>query len=493
MGQLRLNVPANVRPALGMWESAYVCGVEGIPWPGRVTWEGSTLVINRPVDESGKVFVPYLVPHCGLITLQTCSLRQSGQEYLLPLELARGSCNRVRTQADQWQRSGLRLPEPYLREVGVGTGRFLDAILLQRDLVSSSQSAHESLGHLEQAGNLLVDAYCEQALVYRKHNERQMGTLLGASLDAQPPLQPDAEKLFSEAFNTVQLRMHWAAVETDAGHFHFEAFDQLVQWAVERNIRVCGGPLLEFQAKMLPHWIYVFEDDFTGLVDAVSRYATAVVKRYRGKVHVWNCAAGLNSPGPLHLTDEQVMRLTVAVLQAVRREDPKTPVLVTVDQPWGEYLAGNPEGLSPLHFADILVRSDLGLSGIGLQIRPGYWPGGSLPRSLLDISQTLDRWAVLGLPLMVQAVFPSSANKDAMAAVATSPLSSIPNLLDGQDAWCKRFLRMLLAKPFVQGVIWDAWDDRLPHQLANSGILTSSGSKRPIADALIELRQQFLC
>jgi hypothetical protein len=476
-----------------MWDSAYVCGIEGIPWPGTVQWAGDTLVIHRPVEESGKVYLPYNVPGCGLLTLGTCSLRQNGCDYLLPLELARGSNHRVRNQADQWQRSGMRIPDSYQTALREGNDRFLDAVLLQKDPTQSTQAAHESLRNLETAGDLLVTAYSDQALVYRKHQDRQVGSLLGASLDANPAPVGDAEQLYRSAFNSVQLRMHWASVEKEVGQFDFEPFDKLLSWASQMGLRVCGGPLIDFQPKLLPHWLYVYEDDFPALVDAVTRFTTLAVERYRSQVHVWNCVAGLNSPGPMRLTDEQVMRITVAVLQAVRRADPRTPVLVSVDQPWGEYLANSKDGLSPLHFADILVRSDLGLSGIGLQLRPGYWPGGCLPRSLLDINALLDRcWGMLGLPLLIQLATPAGTGLDTQSSLVSAPIAGTQNMLEAGDSWTRRLLRLLLAKQFVQGIFWDSWDDRLPHQLPNAGLINSSGAKRPLADILIEHRKAFL-
>ena len=73
------------------------------------------------------------------------------------------------------------------------------------------------------------------------------------------------------------------------------------------------------------------------------------------------------------------------------------------------------------------------------------------------------------------------------------PLTGIPNLMEQQDQWARRLMRMLLAKQFVQGVIWDAWDDRLPHELAHAGILGQNGSPRALAQDLVHLRRQFLC
>ncbi len=102
------------------------------------------------------------------------------------------------------------------------------------------------------------------------------------------------------------------------------------------------------------------EDDFEAFLEAVTQFAERTVTKFRGSVHLWNCAAGLNTPGPLEIDDEKAMRLAVGILQAVRRTDPNTPAIITFDQPFGEYLAKHGEGISPLHFADALVRSGLG-------------------------------------------------------------------------------------------------------------------------------------
>ena len=93
----------------------------------------------------------------------------------------------------------------------------------------------------------------------------------------------------------------------------------------------------------------------------------------------------------------------------------RTPVVISFDQPWAEYLATNDYDLSPLHFADALVRAELGVGGVALEMNLGYWPGGCLPRDLLAISRHLDRWSLLGIPLIVYLTMPSSADHDPQA------------------------------------------------------------------------------
>ena len=133
---------------------------------------------------------------------------------------------------------------------------------------------------------------------------------------------------------------------------------------------------------------------------------------YDEAVDVWVCAGRLNVAGTLAFSEEQRLRLAVAMIEVVRDSSSHTPVVISFDQPWAEYLATDDYDLSPLHFADALVRAELGVGGIALEMNLGYWPGGCLPRDLLAISRHLDRWSLLGIPLIVYLTMPSSADDD---------------------------------------------------------------------------------
>jgi len=104
--------------------------------------------------------------------------------------------------------------------------------------------------------------------------------------------------------------------------------------------------------------------------------------------------------------------------------DPTTPLVVTFDQPWAEYLASEQLDLAPMHFADALVRADLGLSGLGLEINVGYQPGGSVHRGPLAFSRLVDNWSLLELPLLVALTLPSSAADDPPRPTAMSGYSA---------------------------------------------------------------------
>lgn len=494
MGHFRFDVPESLRDSLSHWDAAYISGFEGIPRPGQVRMQDGSLVLQHQSDESGKLSILYPVDGQGAKVLTSCSLRQREEAYFLPIEAARGLCHNVRSQADIWNRSGMRLPEDFNTHLESGLSSFLDGA--QHGASPEIATAHSAAAilSLQQASDALVDTYSSQALAYRISKESQLGTLAAAYVSAEA-LTPELSKMYLEAFNSIAIRTNWTAVESEMGQFDFERFDSVFDWSHQHGLRVCAGPLLDFQPKQLPHWIYLLEDDFPGLLDTITRYVAAAVTRYRGKVQLWHAVAGLNTLGPIALNEEQVMRVAVAVIQEIRRHDSRTPVLISVDQPWGEYLGRPQDGISPLHFVDALVRSNLGIAGIGLEMRMNYWPEGTLPRSVLDVSQQIDRWAMLGLPLLAQLSIPAVIASEVTSARKALPIAlgkDLQSSSQDQVTYASRLMRMLFAKQMVHGVFWESWDDRHAHAMPGAGLVDSQGKPRALLHEMCRLRSKYL-
>ena len=122
-------------------------------------------------------------------------------------------------------------------------------------------------------------------------------------------------------------------------------------------------------------------------------------------------------------------------------------------------------------------------------------PGGTLPRDPLEISRQLDRWAQIGVPLIVFVSAPSSSAPDPLARHPSRPL---PNLRGGgvTPAWqhvlVQWLLPLLLSKQQVQAIAWDCWQDDQPHELPSSGLCESGGQAKPALQTLIDLRRENL-
>ncbi len=498
MGQFHFDVPDAASDFMerSLWKDAYICGIEGVPWQSQNQYDGHSLTVTRGIESSGKLYIACLLDDLGYRTLSTCSLRPLDSEsYHLPLELARGSCYRARVQSDAWKRAGLTVSEEFDRLLGEGTARFLDAAQCRSDSAGSAEAAMEAIVLLEQAIADLGESYAVQSIAFRKQREPQIGTLLaGAVVPPSPTRSPFAEA-FSAAFNAAAVRLSWADIETDSGSFDYEAAEHSIRYCAGKGMRIIGGPLIDFREKLMPHWLYLLEDDFEAFLTSVSAFVEKTVERFRGSIQLWNCATGLNTPGPLELDDEQAMRLAVAILQTVRRVDPQTPAIMSFDQPFGEYLSRHRDGISPIHFADALVRSGLGMAGIGLDVRINYKSDATLPRSAVDFGQMVDRWATLGLPMLVQIAVPGGLGADEDSIMQSDVLQYDSLAADAASEQLRvagPMIRTLLAKHIVHGIVWDGWADGEPHVMSHSGVIGKDGKQRPLLEYLTRVRREFL-
>lgn len=492
MGQLRFTVPAPERLANHGRELAFVAGADGIPWEGRAKLDGKLLTIDRDQRESGWTYVAWHVPKRGVQMLCTGSLMERPQAYFLPIELARGTITRLRNQSAAWQQAGMTLPPAYVASSQQATAKLVAAIT-ERSPEASAALADESLVHGLDAADHLAISYTQQVLEIRRGQHAVLPTLLGARLEA-PPLKDFADNL-AAACNTSLISPRWPIVEPESGEYNWQLTDATLLWARERGQRICFGPLVQLDRPSLPDWLFLMADDFDEVLEYVLQYLDAVVQRYRGKVHLWHVAARMNLPTGIEMDEEQRLKLTVEVIDRVRTLDPRTPMIVSFDRPWAEYIAAEDQELTPLHFADTLVRGGLGLAGIGLELNLGYWPGGSTMRDLLEISRLVDRWSQLGVPLVLQMTLPSGDATDPLARHHEKPQYCqpfVPFNPTEQAAVVKKLATLLLAKQPVQALFWNQVRDEAPHDYPLGGLVDMGGKLKPMVAVLAKLRADLL-
>jgi hypothetical protein len=495
MGLLKFRVPRRERMAADAVGRAYVSGLDEIPWRSRVSWTDGGLVVERAENDSGNLFIPYPVDGHGELMLSTGSLMEREQPYHLQVELARGTVNRLRNQSSAWESMGMALPGALRAPLAAALEHLSWAATRQNETEAAADRAMQAIRLALDAMGVLGEAYIAQSLAARHQQFGKLNTLLGINLGSAVPGEPIASRL-GAAFNTALVPFSWRNIEAREGKRDWTTSDQQIEWCRARGFKICTGPLVQVDKWSLPDWMYLWgEDDTDNFRTCVAEQIQAVVSRYRGRVHLWQCAARLNMNNDFSHDEQQRLRLAVLAIESIRRADPRTPIVITVDQPWGSFMSRQECDLSPLHFADALVRGDLGLAGIGLEINLGYAPSGSEPRDVLEFSRQMDRWSTLGLPLLVILNVPSDGGSDPQAATAARavPYSGADQLSTAtQLAWAESFLPMLLAKQPVQGIIFNQLLDSQPHEFPHGGLFDSRDRPKPIVDLLEELRRQHL-
>jgi hypothetical protein len=492
MGQMRFIIPRRERIIPGAAEQAYLASGDGVPWECYTTLADDILTIERDTRESGYLYFPWKVAGRGLVQLCSGSLMERPKTYNLPIELARGTLNRLRNQVFTWQAAGMVIPSDFPPAVCAAADALASAATSQDRLQHSQDQAEEAIRLALDAGDALCEEYAQQVLAIRRSQQPGSTLLLGARLAAPPTGEAAARYL--TMFNLAVVGVHWPDLEPRQGVFEWDATDRVVTWAHENSLRVCIGPLVAMDRHLLPDWLFL-DEGFEEVQASVLRFIDAVVKRYRGKVHLWHVTARMNQEGGLAFSEEHRLRLVVEAVDRVRANDPRTPLVVSFNQPWAEYIARKDQELTPLHFADTLVRGDLGLSGVGMEIHYGYWPGGTLPRDSLEVSRQLDRWAQIGVPLILFLAAPSSVGADPLARHPAHPLIDLwPGGVNPawQQQLAGRLFPILLAKPSVQAIVWDPWQDNQPHELSCAGLNDTSGRAKPALETLINQRRELL-
>ena len=141
MGQIRFRLHDRDRIVPGGLQRIYVAGMEEIPWSTSVEWVGDELVVQRPVSDSGSVYVPWKIDGHGTRVLNTSTLMERQRPYQLEVELARGLIQRIRTRLFLWEMLGLETAPSLQGQLQAATREFALAATSQQEPAEASVAA----------------------------------------------------------------------------------------------------------------------------------------------------------------------------------------------------------------------------------------------------------------------------------------------------------------------------------------------------------------
>lgn len=495
MGTMIFLLPPQLEgEALEELECASVAGgQEHMPYATQVLLDDGQMILHRSVDESGSLQAPWQVSGAGQLMVSSGTLMERLQPYQFLLELARGKVNQLRGQTSDWLLDGLLLPE------GVA-GQIRQAVLAFGQAMSHCPSP-DSLAHAQQAlvlahqaSDALVEAYLVQMFQARHARQQRLDAFLGCRLGADVPVEALGRTL-QEVFTGVQVPFAWGDIEPTEAEFDWRRADALVEGALSLDCDVIGGPLVDFSGRGLPDWLWEKETDLPTLNVYLGNYAQQVVRRYQGKIRTWQVTAGSNHTGVLAVGDEELLWLTVRLVETIRRIDSSLELIAGISQPWGDYLASQERNQSPFVFADTLLRTGIRVAALDLELILGVSPRGSYCRDPLEVSRLLDLYAKLGMPLQVTLGYPSAPSKEGLAD---------PDLRAGaghwrsgfspevQAEWAAAFAGLCLCKPYVRSIVWCHFADNQAHQFPHCGLVDAQGQVKPALQQLAALRAQHL-
>jgi hypothetical protein len=463
------------------------------PAPTTVHISDDCLTLTRTPNESGFLLVPWPVEPFGTLVVSSTTLRERSEPYRLLVELARGKLNQVRGQAVEWQGLGLRTGPDFDQTLLDATRTFGRAALAATPAEADAQATRV----LELAHGLadrLVRDYVDQRLATRHGTEGLLDTRLAAR--HARALRGAALAEYARAFNAASVTFRWRDVEPNEAQYDWTEADAAVAAAVSAGLPVTIGPVIDLAPGMMPGWAAGWESDLPALAAFMCDYLETAVSRYKGDVRRWVVCAGFNHADAVGLGDDDRLRLAFRLFEAAAQVDPNLELILSVAQPWGDYLVVDDQTISPVTFPDDLVRAGVRLAAVELEFRIGTRPRGSLPRDLLDTARVLDVFGMLGLPLEVVLSTPSSADTDRQATdhkqtVWRHGWRAGPSP-EEQAEWGAAFAALALCWPQVRAVTWDHWSDAEPHLVPFGGLLDANGRAKPLLARLRALRTEHL-
>lgn len=496
MGSMSFQLPNSLPPAAEtlLAQACFAAGYDQTPSPTKVHIADRLLHVSRETDESGYLFLPWPVGPVGAMVTTTSTLRERPEPYSLLGELARGKLNQVRNQTGEWQEMGLQTPADFDRELVELNRLFASAVISLPSAESDAMAAKVLVG-CYQAADQLARLYIEQMFATRQDEEGKLATRLSAQFLSAPTMALAGD--YRRAFNAARIGCRWRDIEPTESNYNWSILDEAVESARVAGVPITLGPIIDLGPGMLPAWTEGWQGDLQTLAAFMCDYLETLVSRYKNHVRRWVVCAGFNHADGAGLSDDERLRLMQRLFQAALQLEAQLELVVSITQPWGDYLTQADQTISPLSFVDDLIRDPaLKVSGVEIEIRNGTSPRGSWPRDLLDTSRMLDMFSLLGLPLEVLLSHPASSAPDFAARDHQEGLwlpawrgGPTP---EGQAEWGVSFAALALCKPEVRAVTWDHWSDADPHLTPAGGLITAAGTANPLLARLEGLRMKYL-
>ena len=499
MGDMRFELRPPERVCDAMVRRAYLAGLDRVPWRARTVrvdaLDHVELRIERRESEAGSLSIPWPVAGYGYLALSTGTLTERDEPYAIPLELARGKIGQVRNQVAEWKTAGLEVPARLSATLAEATQLLGLSVSTRHRSPQAVEAAQRALQLAVEGAHVLSGAFAEQATAFRRAMALRLPTLLGASVGFTPPNDSEGE-LLAGAFNTACVPIVWRSVETAEGAYDWDALDRQVAWCRERGLVIGAGPLVQLDARSAPDWLYLCEGDVEAAIDMATDFVRATVSRYAGKIDFWIVASRINTGELLSLSEADKLQLAATLVGAARAADRAADILIAIDQPWGEYMATCDSELPPIHFADALLRADLGLTGLAIELNVGFAPGATTPRDPLDVGRMIDYWSGLSAPLYLSVAVPGPPESDAASPHAIAPHAIAPTPDAGspvaQQAWVLCNVPPMLARSAVRAVLWNTLRDADPHMLSHAGLMDADGRAKPALRSFAALRKAYL-
>jgi hypothetical protein len=448
MGTLTFLLPDPLPAAAArcLEQASLATGYDQSPVPTRRRFENGQLALTKDSTESGYLATPWPVAGLGVPLCLSATLVERPEPYHLLLELARGKLNQVRNLTAEWESIGMVVDLADRAELDKATRLFGRAVINAAENGSVGTSM-DVLSHSLNLAERITRSFAEQLLHTRLSESGRLTTDMGWRISRIPSTEEQVR--IARSCTAVRLVPDWRAIEPTEAGYEWSEFDNLVDWAETAGLRLSIGPVIDLGNSPFPDWLSQWHGDLPSLAAFTCDFVETIIRRYQGRVRIWQVFAGFNHSDSLGLGEDDRIRLAARLLDSARQTDPDGEWVVGVSQPWGDYLASEDYTYSPLVFADTLMRAGFNLSALELELIFGGGIRASRARDPLEVYRILELFSVLGIPLEVTIGTVGSVEAELTQEVCP-------------EGWAETALALAVALPQIRSAYWSAQTFEIP-------------------------------
>ncbi|MDR3198606.1 MAG: hypothetical protein LBU34_12130 [Planctomycetaceae bacterium] len=460
MNEFRFRISPGVIPE-PLLKKSYFATWGRIPRPTEIVLNGNEMTVRTSVKGSGTVHVPWLHTQIGLSMESTESLIIQERPYSLVKELGRGSLGRLLRKQFDWQMLGFRLTQELKSRMITVSRRFSQAAVTDDTNPNVEQELILLLEEFEQIALECTYLFTEQSLAWRTRIDERLPVLLGIGLNNHP-IESLYEfdlyaKFLQEAFHAVLPMPSWRILEPKPGRFCWEQLEKRISNSARFGFDIIMGPLLCFDISAFPIWLTPHLCETGTFESYATRFVNAIIERYGSAAQAWILASRFNSYTIPEIPQSRTIALIQILAQQMRSNGIETPILIGIDQPWGEYALTHTPEFDQIQIAESLMNCHE-IDSFLMEINFGFNSRSTLPRDPMAVSHMIDQWSFLGKKVYVTISVPSASGTDMTGIDQVIPPEY--QWSEGlQQIWTEILLRTILGKRMVQGIFWTLLQD----------------------------------
>ena len=363
---------------------------------------------------------------------------------------------------------------------------------------SSPEVEKEFTDILDELALLTIDEnrkFAEQSISWRTRKNERLSTIFGIGMNGRHFESPHGfgtyVDLLNNSFHAVMPMPTWRELEPLPGKFDWERLENQLITPFRFGFQIMLGPLISFSADALPDWLLQNISDGNYLGNRATLFVNSVAERYGHLAHSWVLANRFMFSSLPGVPQSLSIALVRMLAQRLRSQGIRTPIIVGINQPWGEYALQRTPEWGQVRIAEALVGCRE-IDAFLLEMDFGCGDYLSLPRNPMCVGSMIDQWSFIGKKIYVSLSIPSAGNP----VSATSKLAPEMQWSDEkQKTWTEVLLLTLLGRRSVRGIIWSHIQDSAassgftPH---HSGLLNVQQVIKPALKHFSAVRKNLL-